>query len=98
MNGNRLVREFAAVIVFFLALFTAVSLYSYWPMDPTFNQQVGPGFEVRNMAGVAGSFLAGLLVEFCGIVSLLFPLVLVYISVVLFFPCLLYTSPSPRDS
>lgn len=86
MDGNRLVREFAAVIVFFLALFTAVSLYSYWPLDPTFNQQVGPGFEVRNMAGVAGSYLAGFLVGFCGIVSVLFPLLLAYISLVLFLP------------
>ncbi|MFP4168874.1 MAG: DNA translocase FtsK [Desulfonatronovibrionaceae bacterium] len=86
MDGNRLIREFAAVIVFFLALFAAVSLYSFWPTDPTFNQQVGSGYEVHNMAGVVGSYLAGTLVELFGVVSLIFPFILIYVSLAMFFP------------
>ncbi|MFO7818075.1 MAG: DNA translocase FtsK [Thermodesulfobacteriota bacterium] len=86
MNGNRMMREFSAVAIFFLALLTAVSLYSYWPMDPTFNQQVSSDFKLHNMAGLVGSYLAGTLVELFGIVSLLVPFLLGYIVLVLFSP------------
>ncbi len=86
MDGNRLFREFAAISVFFLAVFLAVSVYSYWPMDPSFNQKVSAGFEIHNVAGVAGAYLGGTVVEIFGVAALIFPAVLFYVALVLFLP------------
>jgi hypothetical protein len=54
----------AGLFLLFLGVFTAVSLFSYDYLDPRLTQHVGPGYEIRNMAGRAGAYWAGLLVDF----------------------------------
>ena len=57
-----------------------MSVFSFHPGDPTFNQAVSSGWKVRNMAGSAGSYAAGLLTDLFGLGAVLVPLVLTYLG------------------
>ncbi len=76
MDGNKLFREAAGLALIFACFFAWLSLASYSAQDPSFNQQVSAGYEIENKAGVIGSYLAGLLVEFFGLGAWLLPLFL----------------------
>ncbi|ACV68590.1 DNA translocase FtsK [Desulfohalobium retbaense] len=67
MDGNKLIREFTALALVFCAALLGVSLATYSPMDPGFNQRLSSGFTVHNQAGIVGAYLAGLLVDLFGI-------------------------------
>ncbi|NMC50914.1 MAG: DNA translocase FtsK [Desulfovibrio sp.] len=74
----------AGLFLLFLGVFTAVSLFSYDYLDPSLTQHVGPGYEVRNMAGRAGAYWAGLLVDFFGVGAWFWPLWFSWLTVRIF--------------
>ena len=86
MDGSRLFREIPALLILFAAVFLGVSIAGYNPLDPTFNQHAGPGQAVFNPAGTAGAYTAGTFSELFGLGSFVWPLVLAYLSLVLFRP------------
>jgi len=56
-------------------LFTA-SLVSYYPDDPSLNS-AGTGDEVHNLVGRGGAYIADIFLQCFGLVSMLFPLVMI---------------------
>ncbi len=71
----------AGLFLLFLGAFTAVSLVSYDYLDPSLTQHVGPGHEVRNMAGRAGAYWAGFLVDVFGVGAWFWPLWFTWLTV-----------------
>ncbi len=71
-DGNKLLREFWALALCFLSVFCLLSLVTYSPLDPGFNQHVSQGYAVKNQAGIIGAYLAGLLVDLFGVGSYAF--------------------------
>ncbi|MFO7931735.1 MAG: DNA translocase FtsK 4TM domain-containing protein [Desulfosalsimonas sp.] len=83
-------REIAGIIIFFLVVFTAVSLLSYSPADPSFNNAVDSP-KVENFFGLAGAYAAGLLVGLFGVGAF-------WIPVLLFFSCVRFYTHDSRMS
>ncbi|QJB57740.1 DNA translocase FtsK [Pseudodesulfovibrio sp. zrk46] len=73
-------REFLGLFFLFLAAFLFLSLLSFHPKDPSFNQAVTKGWEVQNVVGVAGSYCAGFLVEIFGLGAMIWPFYFLYLS------------------
>ncbi|MCF8110161.1 MAG: DNA translocase FtsK 4TM domain-containing protein [Desulfobacteraceae bacterium] len=68
-------REIAGILIFFLVVFTAISLISYSPADPSFNNAADPG-RVENFFGLAGAYTAGLLTGLFGVGAFWVPVLL----------------------
>ena len=68
-------KEILGVILAFALIFTAVSLLSYHPSDPSINH-AGASGEVHNLFGPAGSHVAGVLVYLFGVGAFWIPVVL----------------------
>jgi S-DNA-T family DNA segregation ATPase FtsK/SpoIIIE len=83
---GRYFREMAGLFLLFLGVFTAVSLASYDYLDPSLTQHVGPGHEVRNVAGRAGAYWAGFLVDLAGVGALFLPLWFFFLTARTFLP------------
>jgi len=64
----------------FVAAFLFLCVFSFDPLDPTFNQAVSAARKTSNLAGAVGSYTAGVLVEIFGIGALAWPLVVAYIG------------------
>jgi len=77
-------REFAGLFFLFFSAFLFLSLFSFHPNDPSFNQAVS-GWKVRNTVGVAGAYFAGLLVEVFGIGAMVWPFYFLYLGLSRFF-------------
>ncbi|WP_018125228.1 DNA translocase FtsK [Desulfovibrio oxyclinae] len=70
-------REMRGLFLLAFAAFLAVALWSFDPSDPSFNQAVTP-HGVSNMAGIAGAYAAGLLVDIFGAGAWFWPLLTLY--------------------
>ena len=68
-------KEIIGVILAFALIFTAVSLLSYHPSDPSINHAVASG-RVHNVFGPVGSQVAGVLVYLFGVGAFWIPIVL----------------------
>ncbi len=66
---NKISREVGGLALLFFCAFVGLSLATYSPQDPTFNQQVSPTLELQNAAGVVGAYLSGILVQGFGLVA-----------------------------
>ena len=64
-KGSRFKREVWGVVVFVLALFIALSLFSYDVRDRSFNAPSG-SLPTRNWGGIAGAYLADFLLQGLG--------------------------------
>jgi S-DNA-T family DNA segregation ATPase FtsK/SpoIIIE len=64
----------------FLSAFFFLSLLSFSPADPSFNQAVSDGWRVRNVVGVAGAYCAGFLVELFGLGAMIWPFYFLYLG------------------
>lgn len=73
-------REFAGLFFLFLSAFLFLSLLSFHPKDPSFNQAVTPGWQVQNIVGLAGSYCAGFLVEVFGLGAMMWPFYFLYMG------------------
>ncbi|MBG0789994.1 MAG: DNA translocase FtsK 4TM domain-containing protein [Desulfovibrionaceae bacterium] len=76
--------EFVGLFFLFLSAFLFLSVLSFSPTDPSFNQAVTPGHSVQNVVGRAGSYCAGLLVEFFGMGAVFWPIYFLYIGLTRF--------------
>ena len=72
-------KEIIGILLFFLVIFTLVSLLSYSPNDPSLLNAVG-GRNIHNLFGVFGSHLAGLLIGVFGLGAFWVPLLLLLTS------------------
>lgn len=73
----RVFKEAGLIVVIGLALFLCLAVWSYDPADPGWSHAgYQPG--VTNMAGVAGAWLADLMVSFTGLTAWLVPLLLIW--------------------
>lgn len=79
-------KELAGLALIFLAVFLLLSVYSFHPGDPSFNQAVSDGWKVRNVMGVAGSHVAGFLVQIIGVGAAAWPLLFLYWGLSQFIP------------
>lgn len=73
-------KEITGILLFSLVLFTAASLFSYSPADPSFHNARSAVY-VENFFGIAGAHLAGLLIGFFGIGAFWIPVLLLIASV-----------------
>jgi len=83
----RLFREVTALTLFFVAALLTLSLLSYHPQDPSFNQ-VSNGEAVHNQAGLVGAYAAGLVVDLCGLPAFALPVALVWLAMACVWPAL----------
>ncbi len=70
-----------ALAFFFWAAFLFASLVSYSHLDPSFNRVVSQGHQMHNLAGIVGSYVAGLLVDLFGVAAWSWPLLSLHLAV-----------------
>jgi DNA segregation ATPase FtsK/SpoIIIE, S-DNA-T family len=73
-------KELIGILLFFLVVFTLISLLSYSPYDPSVNNAKAAG-EVHNLFGVVGSNIAGIIVALFGMASFIIPAAILFISI-----------------
>ncbi|MFW5957531.1 MAG: DNA translocase FtsK [Desulfosalsimonas sp.] len=83
-------KEIAGIFIFFLVVFTAISLFSYSPADPSFNHASETG-RVVNFFGLAGAYTAGLLTGLFGLGAF-------WVPVLLFLTCIRFYTHDSRMS
>jgi S-DNA-T family DNA segregation ATPase FtsK/SpoIIIE len=76
--------EFIGLFFLFLSAFLFLSILSFSPGDPSFNQAVTAGRKVQNVVGYAGSYCAGFLVEMFGMGAVFWPLYFLYLGLARF--------------
>lgn len=73
-------REIAGIFLFFLLIFTLMSLLSYSPADPSFfNFKSVPN--IQNLFGLLGAYLSGSLIGLFGIGAFWMPVLLLFLSI-----------------
>lgn len=85
-DSNKLVREISALILTCTLALVTVALYSFSPADPGLNHQAVSGHATENLVGTVGAYVAGALIDLCGLAAWLTPLFLASITAVLVFP------------
>ena len=73
-------KEIYGIILFFLVVFTLISLLSYSPADPSINNARAPG-QIHNLFGVVGSHVSGLLIGLFGLGAFWIPILLLLASI-----------------
>ena len=73
-------KEIIGILLFFLVVFTLISLVSYSPTDPSINNVKAAG-EIRNFFGVLGAHIAGLLIGLFGLGAFWIPVILLLLSI-----------------
>jgi S-DNA-T family DNA segregation ATPase FtsK/SpoIIIE len=76
--------EIRGLAYLFVAAFLFLCVFSFDPLDPTFNQAVSAARKTSNLAGAVGSYTAGVLVELFGIGAMAWPLILAYVGLAQF--------------
>ena len=72
-------KEIYGIFLFFLVIFTLLSLVSYDSADPSVFRAKGTG-EIRNLFGYVGAHLSGLLIGLFGLGAFWFPFLLLLLS------------------
>lgn len=85
-DGNKLVREICALVLACSLALVTLALYSFSPEDPGFNHQATTGHKTQNLIGTLGAYLAGGLVDLCGLAAWLCPVFMALAAAMLFFP------------
>jgi len=78
-------REISAILLFFVIIFTLISLLSYNPQDPSINNAVSTR-QGHNVMGLIGAHVAGLLIGLFGLGAFWIPVLLIIGSLHLFSP------------
>ncbi len=73
-------KEIIGILLFFLVVFTLVSLLSYNPADPSINNAKTAG-DIHNMFGALGAQIAGILIGLFGLGAFWFPILMLLISI-----------------
>jgi DNA segregation ATPase FtsK/SpoIIIE, S-DNA-T family len=100
LNSERssLKREILGVILLAFAALLALSLFSYNPDDPSFNNQFSEPQKATNLTGFIGAHLADLFFQVFGLTSFLWPLFFVLFSFKLFLSPGIYFQASQISS
>jgi S-DNA-T family DNA segregation ATPase FtsK/SpoIIIE len=73
-------KEIIGIVLFFLVIFTLISLLSYSPGDPSINNAKAAG-EINNLFGVFGAHTAGILIGLFGIGAFWLPILFLLMSI-----------------
>ncbi len=73
-------KEISGILLFFLVVFSLISLLSFSPLDPSVNH-VRPTGPIQNIFGLVGAHLAGFLVFIFGLGSFWVPILLLLLSI-----------------
>jgi S-DNA-T family DNA segregation ATPase FtsK/SpoIIIE len=73
-------KEIIGILLFFLVIFTLISLLSYSPGDPSFNRAKAAG-EISNMFGIFGAYTASMFVGLFGIGAFWLPILFLIMSI-----------------
>ena len=73
-------KEIVGIVFFFLVVFTIISLLSYSPADPSFNNARSAG-EIHNLFGLVGAYTAGLFIGLFGLGAFWIPVLLLLFSI-----------------
>ena len=76
-------KEIIGIILFFLVIFTLISLLSYSPEDPSINNARATG-DIHNIFGTFGAHVGGALIALFGIGAFWLPILLLLLSVQFF--------------
>jgi S-DNA-T family DNA segregation ATPase FtsK/SpoIIIE len=83
-------KEIIGIILFFLVIFTLISLLSYSPADPSINH-ARMAKSIHNLFGIIGAHTAGILIGLFGLGAFWIPVLLLLISIYFF-------SNQPRET
>ena len=72
-------KEIIGIVLFFLVVFTIISLLSFSPSDPSFNNASAAG-EIHNLFGLVGAYTAGLFIGLFGLGAFWIPVLLLLSS------------------
>ncbi|MBF0443492.1 MAG: DNA translocase FtsK 4TM domain-containing protein [Oligoflexales bacterium] len=81
--GKAFQREALFVLIWGLAAFFLVSMYSFSPLDPSPYSKSFPPQEVTNLCGKAGATISGFFIFHMGYVACLIPIPLMFMSLML---------------
>jgi S-DNA-T family DNA segregation ATPase FtsK/SpoIIIE len=73
-------KEIYGIILFFLVIFTLISLLSYSPADPSINNARAAG-QIHNLFGIVGAHVSGLLIGLFGLGAFWIPILLLLASI-----------------
>jgi len=73
-------KEIVGILLFFLVIFSLISLLSYSPSDPSIHNATASG-DIRNMFGTMGAHAAGIFVGLFGLGAFWIPLLLLLASI-----------------
>jgi len=73
-------KEIIGIFLFFLVIFTLISLLSYSPVDPTIGN-LSPGDEIHNLFGLIGALVSGVFVKLFGLGAFWIPALFLFSSV-----------------
>ncbi|MEW6674114.1 MAG: DNA translocase FtsK 4TM domain-containing protein [Thermodesulfobacteriota bacterium] len=73
-------KEIIGICLFFLVVFSLISLLSFSPLDPSVNNARAGG-PIHNLFGLVGAHLAGLLIFLSGLGSFWVPVLLLFLSI-----------------
>jgi S-DNA-T family DNA segregation ATPase FtsK/SpoIIIE len=73
-------KEIIGILLFFLVIFTLISLLSYSPADPSINNAKTAG-QIHNLFGTLGAYLAGVLIGLFGLGAFWIPVLLLLLSI-----------------
>jgi S-DNA-T family DNA segregation ATPase FtsK/SpoIIIE len=76
-------KEIFGILLFFLLVFTLVSLVSYHPQDPSVLNATA-GEDIQNLFGMVGAYLAGILIGLFGLGAFWVPVMLLFLSIQFF--------------
>jgi DNA segregation ATPase FtsK/SpoIIIE, S-DNA-T family len=76
-------KEIFGILLFFLVIFTLISLVSYSPADPSINNARATG-EIQNLFGLFGAHMAGILVGLFGVGAFWIPVLCLFASIQFF--------------
>ena len=72
--------ESLSLVLFGLAFFLGMALFTFHPEDPSFSRTAPPGWEVQNSGGVVGAYVADLLAQLFGLSAWLIPLASLWVG------------------
>ena len=73
-------KEIFGIILFFLVIFTLISLLSYSPADPSINNAKAAG-QIHNLFGIVGAHVSGILIGLFGLGAFWIPILLLLASI-----------------
>lgn len=76
-------KEIIGILLFFLVIFTLISLLSYNPLDPSINNAKATG-HIHNLFGLFGAHLSGVLIGLFGLGAFWVPILLLFLSIHVF--------------